>query len=945
MLISITSSGESLVLERVIQKLPIKLTVAVVVACLVLVSLKPIIARADPIGQGTYQDPYQISDCSGLAAIPSNVAGGTYYELTASFSCEGPGFAPIMNFGGTFSGNGYTISDLSIYDPSSTDVGLFGSTTDQAYITGINLTNETVVGLNNVGGLIGYSEGSTIQYCNVNAGVAGDNDVGGLIGQAVSGSYMASVSTSGTVTGLSGGSFGGIVGYEYGGNISYAYSTTSLVDSSSTTGNYGGLVGDSYRGSYSQDYTSGDLTSPSSNTTNQDNVGGLFGEIYETTASLVFSVASMSDQDNDNGGNTGGFAGYDSGANSSHRSDITDVFYDLTTTKQSGRCVGSISNLGGVINGYCNAVDGSGSQPDYFFSSTNPPVSNFDFSSQFWQSQTNGLPILNSFPGAPTALTMVAGSSTSLTFSWTAPGNDNGQLPAEDYLVSYWPTANPNALESVDINSTDTQAKVFDLNANQSYSFEVQATYVQYSNYWGQFSSPLVVNLSNDLHAGPPSAYTWTNLTANTSYSSLGLDDLTTSGSGQYLAAISDDGYIYTSSDYGQTWTNNNDSSGDRGWFKLSGSSSGQYLAAVVINGDVYVSQNYGQTWTDTASGAMVGTVLNVNVSADGQYMIVASEGDGAGVYVSSDYGQTWNTTDLVSTTSLTTWVSVAASATGQYMIAADYNNDIYESSDYGQTWTDVSSSVGTQGWLWMATSSNGQYITAAVEGGDIYVSANYGQTWADATSAIGAAWQYVEMSSSGQYQVASSVGLGIYVSNDYGATWSLNSGAGIGDWDSVAMSANGEYIYAANTGNENVYLGTVASPLLSNITTGLSVDSSVTVNVLNGVSGADSSTLSIVTPPIHGSAYDPPGTITYTPDSGYSGSDSLVYQVCSSFNNTVCSTATLSFNVIKDGNVGAPNTGYGEPTTSAVDLTAYSLTSVTLFGLGIALRRYVGHK
>jgi photosystem II stability/assembly factor-like uncharacterized protein len=914
-----------------IQKLPFRLLVGVAATVLVILSLQPVVARADPIGLGTYASPYQISSCLDLSTIPNNVNSGTVYELTANFSCATTSFTPIVNFGGTFYGNGYTISDLSISTPSNSNVGLFGSTTSQAYITGITLTGETIVGQDNVGGLIGYNNGSTVQYCSANANVTGDNYVGGLVGESDS-AYMSAVSSSGTVTGLSGGSFGGLVGYGTRTSISESYSSANLIDDSSSLGDYGGLIGNVYRGNYQQDYSSGDLTSPSSNTTNHDNVGGLFGYINQTRDTLSFSVSPMSNQDNTNGGNTGGFAGFDSDASSSGpHSSITDVFYDISITNQANRCVGSITNSGGIISGNCNGVDSDGSQLNYFYSNTNVPVSNFTFSSSTWLAQVDGLPILNSLPAAPTSLKMVSGSSTSLTLSWTAPDSDGGLLPTSDYQVLYWPTANPGAVQSVDTLSTSTQAKVFDLMTNQSYSFVVQASYQQYGGEpWGQFSQPLVVGLSSNLPASQPSPYTWKNLTSNTSYSSLGLDNITSSSSGQYLAANGVDGYIYTSNDYGQTWTNNNDSSGSHSWYRLAGSSSGQYLLASVIGGDIYTSNDYGQTWTDTASVSTVSDILNISVSGNGQYMLAASEGDQGDVYVSDDYGQTWTSSGLESITGLTTWSTVASSNDGQYMYAGNYNHDIYKSSDYGLTWTDVSSSIGGQGWLKMSSSTSGQYITALVEGGDIYTSNDYGTTWVDATNGLQTNWSYLDISSTGQYQVASAYGEGVYFSGDYGATWSMNSGTGIGSWSSVAISANGEYVYAVNNENQAVYMGTVSPPIISNITSNVATNGSITVNVLNGVVGADSSTLSIVTPPIHGSAYDPPGTITYTPDVGYTGSDSLVYRVCSSIDNTICSEATLSFNVVSTSTISPPNTGFGSPTSGSEDNYSWTIIIMT---------------
>ena len=78
---------------------------------------------------------------------------------------------------------------------------------------------------------------------------------------------------------------------------------------------------------------------------------------------------------------------------------------------------------------------------------------------------------------------------------------------------------------------------------------------------------------------------------------------------------------------------------------------------------------------------------------------------------------------------------------------------------------------------------------------------------------------------------------------------------------------------------------------------------------MLTGVAGnPDASTLQIVSGPSHGTAVDPPNTITYTPNKGYIGPDSLTYRVCSTDNPLLCTQAVLSFNVV----AGIPNTGIG---------------------------------
>ena len=103
-------------------------------------------------------------------------------------------------------------------------------------------------------------------------------------------------------------------------------------------------------------------------------------------------------------------------------------------------------------------------------------------------------------------------------------------------------------------------------------------------------------------------------------------------------------------------------------------------------------------------------------------------------------------------------------------------------------------------------------------------------------------------------------------------------------------------------------------APAIINHSSTVSTGSSVIVDVLTGVAGnPDANTLQIVSGPLHGTAVDPPNTITYTPNKGYIGPDSLTYRVCSTDNPLLCTQAVLSFNVV----VGIPNTGLGGSATN----------------------------
>jgi hypothetical protein len=128
-------------------------------------------------------------------------------------------------------------------------------------------------------------------------------------------------------------------------------------------------------------------------------------------------------------------------------------------------------------------------------------------------------------------------------------------------------------------------------------------------------------------------------------------------------------------------------------------------------------------------------------------------------------------------------------------------------------------------------------------------------------------------------------------------------------------------------------------APSLSNQTVSLATNTTSSTDVIDGVSGSpDPSTLTIVSRPAHGSAAIASSNITYTPNTNYSGPDSLVYSVCSLLNSSVCSTATISFAVSAHSGTTAnashtltPDTGYGVPTQNISLHEAFILSSMLL--------------
>lgn len=472
------------------------------------------------------------------------------------------------------------------------------------------------------------------------------------------------------------------------------------------------------------------------------------------------------------------------------------------------------------------------------------------------------------------------------------------------------------------------------------------------------FSSLLVAPIA--FAAG---GYTWTNTTTGTAMSGESWGSVASSESGKYLvAADTSGGDLYISSDYGATWIDRTagTSAGNQVWGNkdLSMSASGQYITAMNVNGDVWNSNDYGATWTNRTAGTSLSgqNWQQSATSSTGQYVVVTDYN--SDIFVSSDYGAHWKNETVHTTLTGLSWNNVSISASGRYMYVLADNAGMYGSTNYGATWTKLAGepSQTSLGWYDISTSANGQRVVAADYEGDLYTSNDHGVHWIDRTVGTplsGLNWRGLASSGSGQFIVAMSNDYSgsnptyVYSSRDYGVTWTnLTPSAPLNTvyWESIALSASGQHIVA---GANDVYTAddpslAPAKPALKKQTATVDANGSVTVNVLSGVSGVDPSTLSIVSGPHHGKAVDPPGTITYTPASGYTGTDSLTYQVCAQYDDTVCAQGKLVFTVATT--TAPPDTGFGRPAKAGPTL-AVSVGSFAAMAFGLALAAHRGRR
>ena len=140
-----------------------------------------------------YDDCYEIHNAGQLfwfANYINNVSNDAYAKLMKDITVpDGKEWTPILDFYGTFDGNGKTVSGLN--STGNQYVGMFGGGGySYGTIKNLHLSDSTFTGTRYVGGIAGYHAG-TIENCYVDATVSanGENMFGALIGYA-SGTVM-----------------------------------------------------------------------------------------------------------------------------------------------------------------------------------------------------------------------------------------------------------------------------------------------------------------------------------------------------------------------------------------------------------------------------------------------------------------------------------------------------------------------------------------------------------------------------------------------------------------------------------------------------------------------------------------------------------------------------------------------------------------------------------
>ena len=201
---------------------------------------------------GSADNPFLISDVAGLQYLATYVSGGgdtsgLNFKLATDLDLSGVdnwatliGTDEVHQFNGIFDGDGHKISKFAINLADNNYIGLFGYIGGNATIQNVAVENISVRGQNNVGGLVGYSEGGTVKNITLNnAFVSGKTWSGGIVGYNEGGTITDCTVTGGQIVGT--GSYGGgVVSFNKGGTVGNCTFSGTVTSG----GNYvGGIVG------------------------------------------------------------------------------------------------------------------------------------------------------------------------------------------------------------------------------------------------------------------------------------------------------------------------------------------------------------------------------------------------------------------------------------------------------------------------------------------------------------------------------------------------------------------------------------------------------------------------------------------------------------------------------------------------------------------------------
>ena len=201
-----------------------KLLSLLLAAILLLSLIAPAALAAESSDTVYLRTAEDLAELSRNCTLDSWSQGKTVY-LEADIDLTGADFVPIPTFGGTFEGQGHTISGLSITGSGNVR-GLFRYIQPSGAVRDLNVTGSIspTDRKNTLGGLAGENQG-TITNCSFFGAVSGADSIGGIAGineaqgQIINCSFSGSVTGEHYVGGIAGQNYGSIVQCENSGSI------------------------------------------------------------------------------------------------------------------------------------------------------------------------------------------------------------------------------------------------------------------------------------------------------------------------------------------------------------------------------------------------------------------------------------------------------------------------------------------------------------------------------------------------------------------------------------------------------------------------------------------------------------------------------------------------------------------------------------------------------
>ncbi len=222
------------------------------------------------------------------------------YTAIGYFDSQDPGdYDDDINcyFCGTFDGDGHTVSGIRIYKAGTSDTdecqGVFGKIGAGGAVKNLTLSDSRITGYSQIGGIVGYNEGST-ENCHSLASVVvssngNDNSgtIGGIVGDCCS--NITNCTSEATITGGDGASacyyLGGIAGNVYSGgciNNCTSEATITVGNGASNCFAFGGIAGQINMGSIINCTSSATIT-VGDGVSDCDAFGGISGYNYQCT--------------------------------------------------------------------------------------------------------------------------------------------------------------------------------------------------------------------------------------------------------------------------------------------------------------------------------------------------------------------------------------------------------------------------------------------------------------------------------------------------------------------------------------------------------------------------------------------------------------------------------------------------------------------------------------